>query len=70
MPLAQELWRLWETGALGDRVLISNSSRLPDFEGLVRGSKFCFAPWGHGWGIRLGLYMAMGCVPAIVQVRP
>lgn len=50
-------------------MLISDKNRLPDFEDLVRSSKFCLAPWGHGWGNRLGLYMIMGCVPVIVQVR-
>lgn len=65
----QELWRLWQADKLGDRVLISDKNKLPDFEDLVRSSKFCLAPWGHGWGNRLGLYMIMGCVPVIVQVR-
>lgn len=69
MPPPQELWRLWQADKLGDRVLISDKNRLPDFEDLVRSSKFCLAPWGHGWGNRLGLYMIMGCVPVIVQVR-
>lgn len=67
--LPQELWKLYEANKLGDRVLISEKNRLPDFQDLVRSSKFCLAPWGHGWGNRLGLYMVMGCVPVIVQVR-
>jgi hypothetical protein len=50
-------------------VLISDKNKLPDFEDLVRSSKFCLAPWGHGWGNRLGMYMILGCVPVIVQVR-
>jgi hypothetical protein len=67
LPL-QELWRLYESNKLGDGVLISDKNKLPDFEDLVRSSKFCLAPWGHGWGNRLGMYMIMGCVPVIVQV--
>jgi hypothetical protein len=66
--LPQELWKLYEANKLGDRVLISDKNRLPDFQDLVRSSKFCLAPWGHGWGNRLGLYMVLGCVPVIVQV--
>lgn len=65
----QELWRLYESNKLGDGVLISDKNKLPDFEDLVRSSKFCLAPWGHGWGNRLGMYMILGCVPVIVQVR-
>jgi hypothetical protein len=68
-PHTQELWKLAQSKALGRDVLISDKNRLPNFKELVRGSKFCLAPWGHGWGNRLGLYMTMGCVPVIVQVR-
>ncbi len=48
--------------------MISDKNKLPDYEDLVRSSKYCLAPWGHGWGNRLGMYMIMGCVPVIVQV--
>ncbi|GFR40151.1 hypothetical protein Agub_g707, partial [Astrephomene gubernaculifera] len=30
-------------------------------------SKFCLAPMGGGWGIRLSKAMLLGCVPVIVQ---
>ncbi|KXZ50301.1 hypothetical protein GPECTOR_17g940 [Gonium pectorale] len=30
-------------------------------------AKFCLAPMGAGWGIRLGEAMVTGCVPVIVQ---
>jgi hypothetical protein len=33
----------------------------------IKASKFCLAPYGHGWGIRTNIYMAHGCVPVIVQ---
>ncbi len=32
-------------------------------------AKFCLAPYGFGWGIRLSIVMATGCVPVIIQVR-
>ncbi len=31
-------------------------------------AKFCLAPYGHGWGIRLSIVIAAGCVPLIIQV--
>jgi hypothetical protein len=34
----------------------------------IKASKFCLAPYGHGWGVRTNIYMAHGCVPVIVQV--
>ncbi|KAF8062027.1 glucuronosyltransferase [Scenedesmus sp. PABB004] len=63
----QELWRLFKAGKLGPDVLISDNPKLPDFKQLARSSKFCLAPWGHGWGNTLGLYVVLGCVPVIVQ---
>jgi len=33
----------------------------------IRSSRFCLAPSGYGWGIRLSQLMAQGCVPVIVQ---
>ncbi len=30
-------------------------------------AKFCLAPMGFGWGIRLAEAMVTGCVPVIVQ---
>jgi hypothetical protein len=35
--------------------------------GEMRRSKFCLAPSGHGWGIRIVHAMAAGCVPLIIQ---
>ncbi|KAG2485165.1 hypothetical protein HYH03_016055 [Edaphochlamys debaryana] len=34
---------------------------------VMRSSKFCLAPMGSGWGIRLAESMVSGCVPVIVQ---
>lgn len=67
LATAQELWKLFKAGKLGSNVLISPSNNLPNYKELVRSSKFCLAPWGHGWGNRLGQYMVMGCVPVLVQ---
>jgi hypothetical protein len=33
----------------------------------LRRARFCLAPYGAGWGIRLSLSMAYGCVPVIIQ---
>lgn len=38
-----------------------------DYRERLRTSKFCFAPYGHGWGNRLLQAMLAGCVPIIVQ---
>ncbi len=57
-----------------------NSSEHPDgpiimWEGVTnnysqwqQSAKFCLAPYGFGWGIRLSIVMATGCVPVIIQV--
>jgi hypothetical protein len=34
----------------------------------MRQAKFCLAPYGHGWGIRLMKVIVAGCVPVIIQV--
>ncbi|KAG2485164.1 hypothetical protein HYH03_016054 [Edaphochlamys debaryana] len=39
----------------------------PDAIDAMHRSKFCFAPSGAGWGIRLAEAMVTGCVPVIVQ---
>jgi len=69
MPHLQELWKLFKSGKLGEDVFISPDNNLKNYKQQVQSSKFCLAPWGHGWGNRLGQYMVMGCVPVIVQVR-
>lgn len=35
---------------------------------MLNTSRFCLAPSGYGWGIRLNNYMLAGCVPVIIQV--
>ena len=34
---------------------------------LVKTSKFCFSPSGHGWGMRTGKNTMIGCVPLVAQ---
>jgi len=48
--------------------VIIHEGGLPDYQDIIRNSRFCMAPSGHGWGIRLGQYMTLGCVPVIIQV--
>ena len=36
----------------------------------MRQAKFCLAPYGYGWGIRLMKLIVAGCVPVIIQVTP
>lgn len=38
-----------------------------DYEETLRSSKFCLAPYGHGWGLRIVSAMVCGCVPIIIQ---
>jgi hypothetical protein len=45
-----------------------HEGRFDNYSAAVRGSKYCLAPSGHGWGIRLSQYMLQGCVPVIIQV--
>jgi hypothetical protein len=39
-----------------------------DYAAQIRSHRYCMAPTGHGWGIRLAQYMVYGCVPLIIQV--
>jgi len=43
------------------------ATSVPDMAEAMRASKFCLAPYGHGWGIRINWVMATGCVPVIIQ---
>ncbi|KAG2502219.1 hypothetical protein HYH03_000705 [Edaphochlamys debaryana] len=40
-----------------------------EYEDLLRRTKFCLAPYGHGWGIRLTHALMHACVPVIIQDR-
>ena len=60
----QRLFQLFNNTAATD---ILFARRVPDMDRVMRSSKFCLAPTGHGWGTRLGLAMVNGCVPVIIQ---
>jgi hypothetical protein len=65
----QELWALYNSGKLGaDVTILDRVPPSPQYETLVGTTKYCLAPYGHGWGWRLSAYMALGCVPVILQV--
>lgn len=38
-----------------------------DYQAVMKSYKFCLAPYGHGWGIRLSEVVLHGCVPVIIQ---
>ena len=38
-----------------------------DIDAQILGAKFCLAPAGTGWGMRVFHVMALGCVPVLVQ---
>ena len=40
---------------------------IANYEETLRSSKFCLAPYGHGWGLRIVSAMVCGCVPIIIQ---
>ncbi|WIA23466.1 hypothetical protein OEZ85_000212 [Tetradesmus obliquus] len=44
-----------------------HEGRCENYSAALQGSKYCLAPSGHGWGIRLSQYMIQGCVPVIIQ---
>ncbi|KAG2486339.1 hypothetical protein HYH03_015043 [Edaphochlamys debaryana] len=43
------------------------SGRVPDYDQRLRASKFCFSPYGYGFGIRLAQAMQTGCIPLVIQ---
>jgi hypothetical protein len=64
----QQLHRMFGDGS-NPQVLIHEGGMPPDEYALkLDSSKFCLAPSGYGWGIRLNYYMVTGCVPVIIQV--
>ncbi|KAG2444206.1 hypothetical protein HYH02_009144 [Chlamydomonas schloesseri] len=41
--------------------------RTNDYRQLLQTSKFCIAPYGFGWGLRLVQALEFGCIPVIIQ---
>jgi hypothetical protein len=63
----QAIWQ--RMTALNDTRVTYVDGGVADYAAKMRGHKYCLAPAGHGWGIRLSQYMLNGCVPVIIQVR-
>ncbi|KAG2494879.1 hypothetical protein HYH03_007118 [Edaphochlamys debaryana] len=64
--LKRHLDALNATGALPPDVLFLEG-RTPNYRQLLSTSKFCIAPYGYGWGLRLVQAVQFGCVPVIIQ---
>ncbi|GIL47983.1 hypothetical protein Vafri_4706 [Volvox africanus] len=41
--------------------------RASNYRDLLQTSKFCIAPYGYGWGLRLVQAIEYGCIPLIIQ---
>lgn len=52
-----------------DKDILVHDNFLSNSVESIRTSKFCLAPYGHGWGVRLAQYITYGCVPVIVQQK-
>lgn len=47
--------------------IINHSVPEAELRRLVEATRFCFAPSGHGWGMRMGKSVWYGCVPLVAQ---
>lgn len=65
----QHLWRMFGDGSNPQVLIHQGAMSHEEYARMLVTSKFCLAPSGDGWGIRLAHYIARGCVPVIVQVR-
>jgi len=43
------------------------NGRTGEYEALFLRSKFCIAPYGYGWGLRLAIAVQHGCLPVVTQ---
>ena len=75
MGVRQRLFADYGEAETDAKVAIWNASRvervgespLQSWRGLMNSSKFCLAPNGDGWGIRITQTILAGCVPLIAQ---
>ena len=44
-----------------------NEGFVSDYYKSMHDSLFCFAPYGHGFGVRVSLAIMAGCIPVIIQ---
>lgn len=65
--LGSDAGRADKTGNYSDIVFSTSNNMGAEYHKLYRRSKFCLAPHGHGFGVRLTLAMTHGCVPVIIQ---
>ncbi|MEW5298057.1 MAG: hypothetical protein WDW36_001219 [Sanguina aurantia] len=47
--------------------VIYQEGSVEHYETKLRSSKFCFAPYGSGYGMRLSTAMMHGCIPVVIQ---
>jgi hypothetical protein len=60
----QQVWTLFHNRTADGYQIHEHVS---DMGGDMRRSRFCVAPSGHGWGIRIVHAVAAGCVPVVIQ---
>lgn len=48
--------------------MLVKEGQIHNYQEMFLTSKFCIAPYGYGWGLRLAISVAHGCIPVIIQV--
>ena len=59
---------MFGNGSHADVILVAGGISPGRYEAAMRAARFCLAPYGFGWGVRLSEAIALGCIPVIVQV--
>jgi len=65
LGMRQVLWSQWGGDAGKAHGLLVSNSSIPDAKWSE--SRFCLAPAGDGWGIRIGKSAKLNCLPLIAQ---
>ena len=65
----QELHTLYNGNKDPNGTIVIWEGGTEDWTSWQHSARFCLAPYGFGWGIRLSQMMVAGCVPVIIQVR-
>ena len=60
----QQIWTLYHNRTADGYQIHERVGNMGDE---MRRSRFCLAPSGHGWGIRIVHAVAAGCVPVVIQ---
>ncbi|PNH01195.1 putative glycosyltransferase [Tetrabaena socialis] len=66
-PVPQAVKRLLDSLNPKPPDVVFVSGRTQDYRTLLRTSKFCIAPYGHGWGLRVVQAVEFGCIPILIQ---